>query len=237
MCFLPEFAILRKKGCVPMLKFPCLVLDHDDTVVQSEATINYPCFCEFLEKMRLGAKITLKEYTDGCYHQGFIEMCKTRYQFTDDEMDAEYHFWKEYIKNHIPEPFPGIKEIIQHQKAAGGLVCVVSHSIEKNITRDYLTHFGLLPDAIFGWDMPEEQRKPNPYPLLQIMEKYSLSPNDLLVVDDMRPAWEMARKVQVPIAFAGWGKLDCPEICAEMTGLCDYAFQSTESFRQFLESC
>ena len=30
-----------------MLKYPCLVLDHDDTVVQSEATIHYPCFEEF----------------------------------------------------------------------------------------------------------------------------------------------------------------------------------------------
>ena len=25
-----------------MLRYPCLILDHDDTVVQSEATINYP---------------------------------------------------------------------------------------------------------------------------------------------------------------------------------------------------
>ena len=28
-----------------MLRFPCLVLDHDDTVVASEASVNYPCFC------------------------------------------------------------------------------------------------------------------------------------------------------------------------------------------------
>ena len=33
-----------------MLKFPCLVLDHDDTVVQSEATVNYPFFVEFLKE-------------------------------------------------------------------------------------------------------------------------------------------------------------------------------------------
>ena len=31
-----------------MLKYPCLVLDHDDTVVQSEATVNYPFFCYIL---------------------------------------------------------------------------------------------------------------------------------------------------------------------------------------------
>ena len=35
-----------------MLKFPCLVLDHDDTIVQSEATINYPFFVEYLKKYR-----------------------------------------------------------------------------------------------------------------------------------------------------------------------------------------
>ena len=31
-----------------MLKYPCLVLDHDDTVVQSEATVNYPFFVEYM---------------------------------------------------------------------------------------------------------------------------------------------------------------------------------------------
>jgi phosphoglycolate phosphatase/pyrophosphatase PpaX len=37
-----------------MLKYKCLVLDHDDTVVQSEATVNYPCFLLALEKFRPG---------------------------------------------------------------------------------------------------------------------------------------------------------------------------------------
>ena len=37
-----------------MLKYPCLVLDHDDTVVQSEATINYPFFCYILNRFRPG---------------------------------------------------------------------------------------------------------------------------------------------------------------------------------------
>ena len=32
-----------------MLKYPCLVLDHDDTVVKSEITVNYPCFLESQE--------------------------------------------------------------------------------------------------------------------------------------------------------------------------------------------
>lgn len=222
------------KGCDVMLKYPCLVLDHDDTVVQSEATINYPCFCEYLDKYRPGATISLKEYTERCYHQGFIEMCKEKYALTDQELDEEYLYWKAYMKNHIPAPFPGIREIIARQKAAGGLICVVSQSVSDNIRRDYLTHFGMEPDEIFGWDLPEQCRKPSPYALQAIMEKYRLSPSQLLMIDDMKPGWEMAQKVSVPVAFSGWGRTDYPEITREMTSLCDYAFQSTESLYQFL---
>ena len=99
-----------------MLKFPCLVLDHDDTVVQSEATVNYPCFCEYLDRVRPGSKISLKEYTDGCYYEGFIQMCQSRYHLTDEELDDEYRSWKEYMKSHIPAPYPGIEKIIAKQK-------------------------------------------------------------------------------------------------------------------------
>ena len=217
-----------------MLKYPCLVLDHDDTVVQSEATVNYPYFCYILNEFRPGTKISLQEYTEGCYHLGFIEMCKQKYQFTDAELNQEYLGWKSYIKDHIPDPFPGIKEIILRHKAAGGIICVVSHSTEETIRRDYLAHFGLLPDEIYGWDYPEHQRKPNPWPLIEIMNKHGLSPSDLLVVDDMKPAWEMAKKVNAPIAFAGWGRQNYPEIVTEMNALCDYSFPCVDDFHRFL---
>ena len=217
-----------------MLKYPCLVLDHDDTVVQSEATINYPYFCYILDQFRPGAKITLEEYTQGCFSLGFSEMCRKWYQFSDQELVDEYLGWQAYIKDHIPAPFPGIGRIIRQQKEEGGILCVVSHSCNDNITRDYATHFGIQPDDIFGWDYPEHQRKPNPYPLEQIMAKYGLSPDNLLVVDDMKPAWEMANKAAVPIAFAGWGRRDCPQIAAEMESLCDFTFYSTKELENFL---
>lgn len=217
-----------------MLKYSCLVLDHDDTVVQSEATVNYPYFCYILDQFRPGTKITLQEYTEGCFHLGFADMCRQWYGFTEQELVDEYLGWKKYIEHHIPAPYPGIERIIRRQKENGGLICVVSHSCNQNITRDYTTHFGILPDEIYGWDLPEEKRKPSTYPLEQIMAKYSLSPTQLLVVDDMKPAWEMASKVGAPIAFAGWSRKDCPEITAEMTRLCDYTFDSTQTLEHFL---
>lgn len=217
-----------------MLKYPCLVLDHDDTVVQSEASINYPYFCYILDQFRPGQKITWEEYIQGCCHLGFVEMCRHRYGFTEQELHKEYLGWKEFIRTHIPAPYPGIEHIIRRQKEEGGILCVVSHSGADNIIRDYQTHFDILPDDIYGWDLPEHQRKPNPYPLEHIMAKYNLTPTQLLVVDDMKPAWEMANKVGVPTAFAAWSKEDLPEITAEMTKLCDFSFSSPKELEKFL---
>ena len=103
-----------------MLKHPCLVLDHDDTVVQSEATVNYPFFCYILDQFRPGTKITLREYTEGCFRLGFADMCRKWYNFTEQEIVDEYHGWQKYIVDHIPAPFPGIGDIIRRQKEAGG---------------------------------------------------------------------------------------------------------------------
>ena len=217
-----------------MLKYPCLVLDHDDTVVQSEATINYPFFCYILDKFRPGATITKEQYTHGCCHLGFAQMCREYYNFTEQELVDEFLQWKDYVRENVPPPYPGILEIVRRQKEEGGLICVVSHSSEENITRDYRTHFGILPDAIYGWDLPEEKRKPSTFPLDDIMKRYNLQPNQLLVVDDLKPAWEMASKAGVPIGYAGWSREDCPEIAEEMQKLCDFSFKSTKDLYDHL---
>lgn len=217
-----------------MLKFKCLVLDHDDTVVQSEATVNYPFFVEFLKDYRPGQAITLHEYISGCFNPGYIDMCKQRFQFTDEELLIEYKGWKEYIRSHIPAPYEGIDHIIRRQKQEGGIVCVVSQSAQENISRDYAAHFGMQPDEVYGWDLEPEHRKPNPWALQQIMAKYDLSPADILIVDDMKAAVSMARSAGAPIAFAGWGRNDFPEIITEMTALCDYAFATIDELEAFL---
>ncbi len=217
-----------------MLKYPCLVLDHDDTVVQSEKTIGYPFFCYILNQFRPGEKISLADYVTDCHNLGFAEMCRQRWQFTEQELLDEYMGWMEYVKTHIPDAFPGIGRVILRQKEEGGIVCVVSHSSIMNITRDYDVHFGVQPDAIYGWDLPEEKRKPNPYPLEDIMARYHLSPEDLLVVDDMKLAWRMADPLGVKIAFAAWGKVDFPELAEEMRDICDFTFDTTKDLEHFL---
>ena len=217
-----------------MLKYPCLVLDHDETVVQSEKTIGYPCFCNTLSRIRPGQTLTLDEYVQGCHDLGFVEMCRKNWKFSDAELQEEYQDWMEYVKVHVPDPFPGIERIIRRQREEGGIIGVVSHSSSRNITRESELHFGLLPDAIYGCDLPEDLQKPNPYPLEDIMRRYGLKPEELLVVDDMKLAWRMAHPLGVPIAFAAWGKVDFPEMAQEMRDLCEFTFETTKSLEEFL---
>ncbi len=217
-----------------MLKYPCLVLDHDDTVVQSEKTIGYPYMCYVLEQFRPGQTVTLEQFVRDCHEIGFAPMCRKRWNFTEEELAEENRGWTDYIRTHIPDPFPGIRNVIRRQQAEGGMICVVSHSAVENITRDYRVHFGTAPDVIYGWDYPEHQRKPYPFPLEDIMAKYGFAPDEILVVDDSHLACQMAQPLGVKVAFAAWGKQEFPKLSAGMKELCDFSFDTAEALEKFL---
>lgn len=217
-----------------MLKYPCLVLDHDDTVVQSMKTMSYPFWCMELELFRPGVTMSFEDYVLECHHRGFASLCRDCFQFTEEELKKEHGMWMDYVMTHTPDPYPGIVNIIHRQKKEGGLICVVSHSHKDNILRDYDTHFGILPDAVYGWELPAEQRKPNPYPLLDIMERFGLKHSEILVVDDMKLACQMAQPLGIKVAYSGWNGLGIPEIDTEMKSICAYSFDSVEKLYNFL---
>ena len=217
-----------------MLKYPCLILDHDDTVVQTERAIGYPYFRDYLAKVRPGVDLSFREYVHDCHNTVFPDMCREKWHFTDAEMKEEYSLWQAYCAENIPPIFDGIDSLVRRQKSEGGLVCVVSLSSHANITRDYQAHFGFQPDAIYACELPREIRKPNPWPLQDIMERFHLKPEELLVVDDMKLGWTMAQAAGVKTAHAAWSKPDFPELMAEMKEICDYSFETVGEFEQFL---
>ncbi len=217
-----------------MLKYPCLVLDHDDTVVQTMKTMSYPYFLYGLNIFRPGEDISFADYVRDCHHYGFVELCRMRYSYTDEELAQEHDMWMEYVLSHTPDPYPGIGDVLHRQKEEGGLICVVSHSREDNILRDYRAHFDIDPDAIYGFERPENQRKPNPYPLQDIMKRFGLSADEILVVDDMKLSCKMAAPLGVKVAYAGWNGLGVPEIDEEMISICDFHFDTIAAFEDFL---
>lgn len=216
-----------------MLNYRCLVLDHDDTVVRSEETVNYPSFLEALKVLRPGRTITREEFTRWCFSPGFSALCSDYIGLTPEEIDVQYDMWRSYVATHIPPPYDGLRPILTRWKQEGGLLCVSSHSARENILRDYRLHFGLEPDQIFDWDLGEDRRKPSPYALQEIMRLYDLRPDELLMVDDLKPGYDMAHACGVLFACAGWSH-DDPEIRAFLRRFSDFYLETVQELEPLL---
>ena len=218
------------------MKYRCLILDHDDTVVKSTPDIHYPSFISALKTLRPNmSSLSLEEFVSYCFSPGFSELCKDILKFNKDEQEYQYRIWKRYTKENSPDFYPGFPELIKEYKESGGLICVVSHSESEQILRDYNIHCGLSPDLIFGWELEEYQRKPNPYPIIEIMKKFNLNSNEMLVIDDLKPGLDMARSCNVKFAAAGWSHI-IPEIEDYMRNNSDYYFPTVEILKKFILS-
>ncbi len=215
------------------MRYRCLVMDHDDTVVNSTATIHFPSFLAYLQKVRPGKTYTLEDYFSKNFDPGIISLFTDELGFSKREMDEEFAFWQEYVKTRVPKAYPGIREILERHKAEGGLLAVISHSVRDTIVRDYRENGLPQPDVIFGWELPEHQRKPHPWPMEQLMQRYGLRPEEILTVDDLKPGYDMCRACGVPFAAAGWAN-DVPEIERFMRQNCDFYFKTVAELDAFL---
>ena len=217
------------------MKYKCLVLDHDDTIVDSTATVHFPCFVEYLERYypSLAGNYTLESYLIKNFHPGITELLVEEVGMGEAELAHEVNYWAEYCKNHIPRAFSGIGELISDFKAQGGVVIVDSHSLSEYITRDFRENGLPMPDYIYGWDIPKEQRKPSPYTLFDIMRRYGFSADEMLVVDDLKPGYDMARGAGVRFAAAGWAYY-VAEIRDFMKENCDFYLDTLDDLRHLL---
>ena len=218
-----------------MLRYPCLVLDHDDTTVNSTRSVNFPQFQAALSHFRPNISMSLEQYMLYCFNPGFYDMCRQILHYTEEELIAHFEMWKNYHKTHHPDFFPGIPELIRNQKNEGGYVCVVSHSSDDVIRAAY-THGNVpMPDLIFGAEQPDKRRKPSTWPLEEIMRRLNLNKSDLLVIDDMALGQIMANRAGVKFACAGWSGL-LPQIEEQMRACSDLFFSSVDEFSEYLFS-
>ncbi len=217
------------------MKYKCLVLDHDDTVVDSTAKIHYPCFIEYLKLTRpsLVPKYTEKTYFIKNFHPGITELLRDEIGMDDEELVREVDYWSGYVKDHIPPAYDGIGEIISEFRSRGGIIAVNSHSFKKYIVRDYEYNHLPIPDIIYSWDIPEEMRKPNPHTVYDLMKRYKISREDIIFVDDLKPGYDMARAAGVDFAAAGWA-YDIPEIENFMRENCDFYLKTVKELGKCL---
>ena len=148
--------------------------------------------------------MTLDDFFSYSFEPGFGALCSDILHFSDSEMDFQYRTWLERARTHVPDTFPGMRELLQRYHAAGGHICVVSHSVPETILRDYRAHGLPTPELIYGWDDDPERRKPAPWPIYQIEHALGLRPEQLVVIDDLKPGKDMADRAGVDFIAAGW---------------------------------
>ena len=214
-------------------RFRCLVLDHDDTVMESTRYLHYPAFLLGMQVLRPEVTMSLEDFFLMNMSPGIHDYYRKVVKLSDEEYQYEFDVWQDYVRSHIPGVYPGMARIIRRQTELGGHVCVSSHSVSENIRRDYRENGLAEPELIYGWELPPEQRKPAPFALKDIMERLSLQPEELLVVDDLRFGCEMAKSCSVASAAAGWG-YDIPEIRAVMEKAADRYFETAEELEAWL---
>ena len=218
-----------------LMKYRCLVLDHDDTTVNSTPCIHYPAFLKILEELRPGTFYTKEEFLTQNFTPGLGEFYTRELGFTPGEMHREWEIWRAQVGSIVPPFLSGMPELIRKVKDAGGLICVVSHSFPEDIRRDYETAGVPLPDLIYGWDSDRSKCKPNPWPLQEIMRITGCGPEELLMVDDLKPGLDMAHACGVKFAACFWS-YDIPVIRSFMRESADYCLDSVSELEELLFS-
>lgn len=219
------------------MKYKCLILDHDDTAVDSTSVLHYPAHIETMKELRPGEVIiSCDDWFLKNFHPGIMEYMQDELKFTDNEIKREYAIWQEYIADKNPRFYPGFLEIIREFKESGGRVAVVSHSTKEIIQRDYNSvGAGDIPEIIYGWHMDKKKRKPSVYPVQEILKEFGLEKEDALIIDDLKPAVIMSKDSGIDIAGAGWGH-QIPEIVEYMKKNCNYYFYELDELREVLLS-
>ena len=135
------------------LRYPCLVVDHDDTSVMSTPILHYPAHVEALRRLRPGLEpISLEGWLSRNFDPGLMPYLQIELGMDEGELRENYRIWREYTDSRVSEFFPGLLDIYNEFRTRGGSLVVVSHSAVDMIERDYRSAGAAVPDLVFGWD-------------------------------------------------------------------------------------
>ena len=111
-----------------------------------------------------------------------------------------------------------------------------THSEEQMARRHYRElGDGLMPAYIDGWVLDRSKMKPNPFPVLDAMNRFHVEASDILVLDDLAPGIKMGKAAGVATAAAGWGDGHRVKVIRDdMKAMCDYYFSTVAEFEKFL---
>ena len=187
------------------MRYKCLVVDHDDTAVDSTADIHHPIYVELMAELRPEVEpVGVDGFIDLNQKKSIRRHYVQDLGFSESEWEYAFNFWKNHeLRGHIPKFYDGFIDLLRRHSEKGGIVAVVSHSDEEAITMHYDTT-GFIPDVIFGAQKDGSKNKPNAWPLEKIMGQYGIDAENIAVVDDLMPGIEMANSIGAYALGAGW---------------------------------
>jgi beta-phosphoglucomutase-like phosphatase (HAD superfamily) len=217
--------------------YRCILIDHDDTAVDSTSVIHYPAHVEALRVLRPGRTPPSKEQWLLRNFHGIMEYLAGDLAMTKEELATEFEIWRSWTTTVVPPFFPGFLNLLSDYRAQGGKVVVISHSEAEVIERHYRAARTppFVPDLIFGWEHEAEKRKPSPWPVREALHRLGCRAGEALIVDDLKPGVLMARATGVAFAAAGWSH-QVAEIEQYMRSQADMYCASIDDLRAVLLS-
>ncbi len=88
------------------MKYKCLVFDHDDTTVNSTATIHYPSFVEYMKIYHPEVNYSLEDYVRYNFHPGVMEFFTDIIGLDKEELVKEEACWYEDAKTQVADAYP-----------------------------------------------------------------------------------------------------------------------------------
>ncbi|MBR2591270.1 MAG: HAD family hydrolase [Clostridia bacterium] len=207
------------------MRYKCLITDHDDTLLDSTVEIHYPCMVECLNVLRPGTPLSFDEFARYNFDLGFHAYANDILKLTPEEKKKQQAIWHHWVETHHAAFFPQSREVLTRFKAAGGIIIVSSHNEAKHILKDFELAGCPLPDAIFGWDLDIEKRKPSPYTIEQIEKNFGIAREEMVMLDDMKIGYNMCQATGVDFIFADWARKP-DKLRDEMRSLADYTAES-----------
>mmetsp|Transcript_18953 Transcript_18953/g.34219 ORF Transcript_18953/g.34219 Transcript_18953/m.34219 type:complete len:227 (-) Transcript_18953:57-737(-) len=215
------------------LQWQILLLDHDDTAVDSTARIHYPAHVAALNELRPDLEpVSFEGWVSVCHQPGVKEYMAQL--FDKKAGHREHEIWRSFTTTMVPEFYDGMLALLQEYVDRGGKIYVVSHS-EEDVIRSHYARAGAehLIAGVFGWNEDAEWRKPSPRPALYALEKHGVRAANALVVDDLSPGVKMAKAAGIRVVGAGWGHR-VPEVRDYMRSNCDMFCDSVAELRSIL---
>ncbi|MFP4656537.1 MAG: HAD family hydrolase [Candidatus Woesearchaeota archaeon] len=187
--------------------YRCVMADHDDNAVDSTGTIHHPIYLEIMKEMRPNyTPLDLEGFIDMNRRTGIRRHYIEDLDFSEEEWQQAYNMWKEHPLREVDPPFfGGYLDVMSRFKSEEGIYVVVSHSDEGPIRRHYANASPEVSlDMVFASNGVPEHEKPFPWPIDMVMQEYGVSAEDIVVIDDLDPGIDMARKRGVDTIGTGW---------------------------------